>query len=185
MRVGRVERSWVRNCLAIGLAQGFLEPLEATALHIVLTTVESFIAELDSDADRDRFNATIARRYEGIRDYIVCHYRSALRRDTDYWRDAGAMTELSDSLKGVITAWFTGAELDREILEQDIDAYYNPVSWHCMLAGYGNFPDPSRLSPPGPDIVHIDMAAIDRFIADAARPFPPHLEALGRLEAVA
>jgi len=185
MRVGRVERSWVRNCLAIGLAQGFLEPLEATALHIVLTTVGSFIAELDADADRERFNATIARRYEGIRDYIVCHYRSALRRDTDYWRDAGAMTDLSDSLKGVITAWFTGAELDREILAQDIDAYYNPVSWHCMLAGYGNFPDPSRLQPPGSDIVHIDMDAIDRFIAEAAQPFPPHAEALGMLEAVA
>jgi hypothetical protein len=43
MRVGRMERSWVRNCLAIGLAQGFLEPLEATALHIVLATVERFI----------------------------------------------------------------------------------------------------------------------------------------------
>jgi 2-polyprenyl-6-methoxyphenol hydroxylase-like FAD-dependent oxidoreductase len=102
MRVGRVTRSWVRNCLAIGLAQGFLEPLEATALHIVLTTVQGFIAEVDSaamdDRARDRFNDIIARRYDGIRDYIVCHYRTALRRDTDYWRDAGAMTELSDSL---------------------------------------------------------------------------------------
>ncbi|MEO8548192.1 MAG: tryptophan halogenase family protein [Sphingomicrobium sp.] len=185
MRVGRVENSWVRNCLAIGLSQGFLEPLEATALHIVLTTVEGFIAEIDSDADRDRFNAAIARRYEGIRDYLVCHYRTALRRDTDYWRDAGAMTDLSESLKGVITAWFTGAELDREILGQDIAGYYNEVSWHCMLAGYGNFPDASRLQPPGPDIVLVDMAAIDRFVAEAARAFPPHLEALGILEAAA
>ena len=40
MKCGRVERSWVRNCLAVGLAQGFLEPLEATALHILLATVE-------------------------------------------------------------------------------------------------------------------------------------------------
>lgn len=185
MRVGRVENSWVRNCLAIGLAQGFLEPLEATALHIVLTTVEGFIAEVESGANRERFNASIEARYEGIRDYIVCHYRTALRSDSDYWRDAGAMMDLSDSLKGVITTWFIGAELDREIAEQDIADYYNAVSWHCMLAGYGNFPDPSRLKPPGPDIALVDMDAIDRFIAEAAQAFPPHLEALGMNKAAA
>ena len=189
MRVGRVERSWVRNCLAIGLAQGFLEPLEATALHIVLTTVEGFIAEVNAggmdEAARARFNEATARRYEGIRDYIVCHYRTALRRDSDYWRDAAGMTELSDSLKGIITAWFRGAELDREVAEQDIDAYYSAVSWHCMLAGYGNFPDASKLRPPGPDVVLVDMDEIDRFIAAAAEAFPPHAEALGMLEAAA
>jgi hypothetical protein len=189
MRVGRVERSWVRNCLAIGLAQGFLEPLEATALHIVLTTVDELIATIESggadDAARQRFNDAVARRYEGIRDYIVCHYRTALRGDTEYWRDAAAMTELSDSLKGIITAWFRGAELDREVAEQDIGAYYSAVSWHCMLAGYGNFPDTSKLSPPGPDAARVDMDEIDRFIAAAAAAFPPHGEALGMLEAAA
>ena len=189
MRVGRVERSWVRNCLAIGLAQGFLEPLEATALHIVLTTVDELIATIESggadDAARQRFNEAVARRYEGIRDYIVCHYRTALRRDTDYWRDAGAMTDLFDSLKGIITAWFRGAELDREVAEQDIEAYYSAVSWHCMLAGYGNFPDASKLKPPGPDVALVDMDEIDRFIREAASAFPPHAEALGMLEAAA
>src|SRR5688572_8743362 len=186
MRVGRVERSWVRNCLAIGLAQGFLEPLEATALHIVLTTVEEFIAEMDSagmdEAARARFNESTARRYEGIRYYIVCHYRTALRRDSDYWRDAGGMTDLSDSLKGIITAWFRGAELDREVAEQGIGAYYSAVSWHCMLAGYGDFPDASKLSPPGPDAAQVDMDAIDRFITECVKAFAPHAEALGMLE---
>ena len=186
MRVGRVDRSWVGNCLAIGLAQGFLEPLEATALHIVLTTVEGFIAEVDSsgagEAARARFNVDTARRYEGIRDYIVCHYRSALRRDTDYWREAAAMTDLSDSLKGIITAWFTGAALDREVAAQDIGGYYSAVSWHCMLAGYGNFPDATKLRPPEADVARVDMGEIDRFVADCAKSFPPHAEALGLLE---
>jgi 2-polyprenyl-6-methoxyphenol hydroxylase-like FAD-dependent oxidoreductase len=186
MRVGRVDRSWVRNCLAIGLAQGFLEPLEATALHIVIATVEEFIAEADSggmdEAARARFNDSLARRYEGIRDYIVCHYRTALRRDSDYWRDAAAMTDLSDSLKGIITAWFRGGELDREVAAQDIDAYYSAVSWHCMLAGYGNFPDVSKLRPPGPDAALVDMDEIDRFIGAGSEAFPPHAEALGMLE---
>jgi len=180
MKCGRIERSWVKNCLAVGLAQGFLEPLEATALHIVIATVESFLDAWDEDR-RDQFNAAIARRYEGIRDYIVCHYRTALKADTDYWRDAAKLDTLSDSLKGLITAWFTGADLEQEVLRQDIARYYSPMSWHAMLAGYGNFPEPNRLKPPGPDISPIDMADVDRFVSGCAMNFPTHAEALARL----
>jgi len=179
-RCGRVERSWVRNCLAVGLSQGFVEPLEATALHVVLATVESFLEAWEAD-DRDGFNAAIARRYEGIRDYLVCHYRTALRSDTDYWRDATRMDCLSDSLKAIITAWFTGADLEREVLEQGVSAYYPPSSWHCMLAGYGNFPDERRLSAPGSDVAPIDMAQVERFVRGCAMNFPAHSEALARL----
>ena len=177
MRVGRVERSWVKNCLAVGLAQGFLEPLEATALHIVLITVDGFLDAWEADS-RDTFNAGIARRYEGIRDYIVCHYRAALKFDTDYWRDATRHDNLSDSLKGVITAWFTGADMEEEIARQGIDDCYAPLSWHCLLAGYGNFPDESRLTPPGCDIVRVDMAEVERFVRGCALNFPTHGEAL-------
>ena len=180
MKCGRIERSWVKNCLAVGLAQGFLEPLEATALHIVIATVESFLDAWDEDR-RDQFNAAIARRYEGIRDYIVCHYRTALKSDSDYWRDAAKLDTLSDSFKGLLTAWFTGADLEQEVLRQDIARYYPPMSWHCMLAGYGNFPEPSLLKPPGPDISPIDMADVDRFVSGCAMNFPTHAEALARL----
>jgi hypothetical protein len=184
MKCGRIERSWVGNCLAVGLAQGFLEPLEATALHIVIVTVETFLDAWESDR-RDEFNALIARRYEGIRDYIVCHYRTALRRDTDYWRDAAKVETLSDSLKGVMTAWFTGTDLEEEVVRQDIAHYYPPLSWHCMLAGYGNFPDAGRLQPPGSDFVPVDMDDIERFVSGCAMNFPTHAEALGRLAEVA
>ena len=180
MKCGRIERSWVKNCLAVGLAQGFLEPLEATALHIVLTTVNSFLDAWKED-ERDSFNDAIAARYEGIRDYIVCHYRAALRGDTDYWREATRLDALSDSLKGVITAWFTGADLEREVVEQGIAGYYSPMSWHCMLAGYGNFPDEALLEPPGADVAAIDMAEIERFVGGCAMNFPTNTEALGRL----
>lgn len=184
MRCGRVERSWVRNCLAIGLAQGFLEPLEATALHIVLATVEGFVAAWEKD-DRAGFNAAITRRYEGIRDYIVCHYRTAQRRDTDYWRAATSHDRLSDSLKGLITTWFTGADLIQEIHDQGISDIYPPLSWHCLLGGYGNYPDPIRLRPPGADVRRIDMSEIDRFVGGCAMNFPTHAEALARLDKAA
>ena len=183
MRVGRIARSWVCNCLAIGLAQGFIEPLEATALHIVLATVEGFIETVDGDGEAGRggFNDRTARRYEGIRDYIVAHYRLQLRRDTPYWRDAAALDCLSESLKGVMTAWFTGNDLEEEIASQDIAGYYPALSWHCLLAGYGNFPDAAKLRPPGQDVERHDMAAIDAFIAGCASNYPSHREALARL----
>jgi hypothetical protein len=180
MKCGRIDRSWVKNCLAVGLAQGFLEPLEATALHIVIATVESFLDAWDDDR-RDDFNSAIARRYEGIRDYLVCHYRTARRRDTDYWRDAAKVDALSDSLKQIMTAWFTGADLEQEIGRQDIARYYSAMSWHCMLAGYGNFPDQKLLRPPGSDIARVDMDEVERFVAGCAMNFPTHSDALNRL----
>lgn len=181
MRCGRIERSWVRNCLAVGLAQGFLEPLEATALHIVVNTVESFLEHWEGDR-REEFNGAISRRYEGIRDYLVCHYRTAQRSDTDYWRDATSNEELSDSLKGLMTAWFRGQDLEQEVVRQDIARFYLPMSWHCMLAGYGNFPPPEMLKPPGPEVVQFDMKDVDRFVGGCAMNFPPLVEALERLK---
>jgi 2-polyprenyl-6-methoxyphenol hydroxylase-like FAD-dependent oxidoreductase len=184
MKCGRIERSWVRNCLAVGLAQGFLEPLEATALHIVINTVESFLSAWEEDK-RDEFNTAIARRYEGIRDYLVCHYRTAQRSDSEYWRDATKSDALSDSLKRVITAWFTAEDLEQEVMRQDIGKFYLPMSWHCMLAGYGNFPRPEALKPPGPDVVTFDMADVERFVGGCAMNFPPLSEALERLKETA
>ena len=185
MRVGRVERSWVRNCLAIGLAQGFIEPLEATALHIVLATVEGFIGAVERNVEsaRAEFNVDIARRYEGIRDYVVAHYRAARRRDTAYWRDATGHDHLSDSLKGLFTAWFTGADIVKEIEQQDIGRYYAPISWHCLFGGYGNFP--AKLAAPPSHLRIADMARIDRFTAACTSHFPTHRAALARLEQTA
>jgi tryptophan 6-halogenase len=51
-----------------------------------------------------------------------------------------------------------------------------------MLAGYGNYPAPEQLKPPGPDIVQFDMADVERFVSGCAMNFPIHSEALGRLE---
>jgi tryptophan 6-halogenase len=178
MKVGRVERSWVGNCLAVGLSQGFIEPLEATALHIVQATVEGFIGAIEAGgftpARRDDFNARIAARYEGIRDYIVCHYRVNRRTDTSYWRDNAANQNLSDNLKTVLTSWFRGQDLGATIAELDIAKYYASLSWHCLLAGYGTFPDDASIKPPGDDIEHVDMAAISDFLRRCAMNFQDH-----------
>ena len=183
MRVGRVEHSWAANCLAVGLSQGFLEPLEATALHIVQATVEGFIqAFTEGEATprlRDAFNARIARRYEGIRDYIVAHYRLNRRADTPYWRDNAANDALSDDLKAIITAWFTGQDLPALILERDLAGYYAPLSWGCLFAGYGTFPDAAKLAPVAD---RIDLPGLDDFLARCCRNFPDHAAALAAMQ---
>lgn len=176
MRVGRTQRTWVKNCVAIGLSQGFIEPLEATALHIVQATIEGVCTAIDAgtDAARDAFNVAIAARYEGIRDYIVCHYRVNQRRDTDYWRANAANQHLSDNLKAVMTSWFTGADLEADIARLGIAAYYAPLSWHCLLAGYGTFPDDAKMQPPEPNLPVSDMAQIDDFVARCTMNFSDH-----------
>ena len=149
MKVGRVSETWHRNCLSAGLAQGFLEPLEATALHIVIATALEFAQAYEAGDftahHRDAFNASIAARYEGVRDYIVAHYRLNQRTDTAYWKENAANAELSEGLKAMMTAWFR-----REDIAAANDAayggkrYYGSASWHCLFAGYGTFPDPAK-----------------------------------------
>ncbi len=182
MKVGQVARSWVANCLAIGLAQGFIEPLEATALHIVQATVEGFIDAFEAgnftDAKAAKFNTDIAARYEGIRDYIVAHYRFNTRTDSDYWRANAANQALSNSLQGLMTRWFRGEDLCAEIAAQDIARYYPALSWHCLMAGYGSFPADAKLRLPESDLPLADMARIDRFVSGCAANFPAHEDAL-------
>ena len=187
MKVGRVERSWVGNCLAVGLSQGFIEPLEATALHIVQATVEGFIGAYEGGGftpeHRDEYNQRIARRYDGIRDYIVCHYRVNRRTDTEYWRDNAGNDALSDNLKTMMTAWFRGMDMDAVIAELGIAGYYASASWHCLLSGYGVFPDAGRLVPPGDDVVLHDLAEVDDFLRRCALNFGGHDAALAAMAA--
>lgn len=186
MNVGRVARSWVGNCLAVGLSQGFIEPLEATALHIVQATVEGFADAWESGGftatNRKAFNDRINARIDGIRDYIVAHYRMNSCKDGDYWRENAANEKLSDSLKVLMTCWFQGGELDAEIRKQDISRYYAPLSWHCLFAGYGVFPEQTRLYNAEADLPVADMSKIDGFIRRCASNFPTHESALERMK---
>ncbi|WP_435418065.1 tryptophan halogenase family protein [Parerythrobacter aurantius] len=179
MKVGRVAETWHRNCLAVGLSQGFLEPLEATALHIVIATAleftQAFAAGGFGPQHRDTFNASIAARYEGIRDYIVAHYRLNQRTDTQYWRDNAANHDLSDGLKAMMSAWFR---------QQDMNAandaayggkrYYANASWHCLFAGYGTFPPPEKLQPAPPQARVADLDGVEGMIDACAMNFQPY-----------
>lgn len=176
MKVGRVEKHWTRNCLAVGLSQGFIEPLEATALHLIQATIEGFIEQFESggftNAGEERFNADINARFEGVRDYIVCHYRMSKRADTQYWRDNAANERLSDSLRSLLTCWFSGGDMREEVRRQNIARYYAETSWLAMLGGYGRYPD--GLRPPTAAERRFVMSIIDDFIERCALNFRAH-----------
>ena len=90
MSVGRLRRSWVNNCVAIGLASGFVEPLESTALHFIQMAIRSLVEFFPDKAISpelaDGYNRTIQALYEEVRDFICMHYAASTRADTPFWR---------------------------------------------------------------------------------------------------
>ena len=111
MRVGRVTRHWNRNCVAIGLSQGFIEPLEATALLFVQRTAALLVSALEKgdlgEKAQDAFNEEVNAQFEGTRDYIVTHYKTNTRTDTDYWRANAANMHLSEPLQRLLKTWLS------------------------------------------------------------------------------
>ncbi|MFX8051563.1 tryptophan 7-halogenase, partial [Acinetobacter baumannii] len=91
---------------AIGLAQGFIEPLEATALMLIQLSVEQFIGALEAGnfgpRHREAYNRRVNEMFEGVRDYVVAHYRLNTRDDTDYWRANRAHPQVSDRLASLL-----------------------------------------------------------------------------------
>ncbi len=175
MKVGRVENSWVGNCLVAGLAQGFIEPLEATALHIVIATALEFVQAYEAGGftpqHRDQFNASAANRYEAIRDYIVGHYRLNQRSDTDYWRENAANRQLSDGLKAMMTAWFTHGDMKQTNATTYENPAYSNGSWHCLFAGYGTFPPAEKMQAPPAGMAAADSESVAKMLAACAINF--------------
>ena len=151
MRVGQLKQHWANNCLGIGLSQGFIEPLEATALHLVQTCIEMFIDDWKegsySNKNQSRFNQNITNRFERVRDYVVAHYKLSTRNDTEYWRANSANENMSDSLKHILNTWFTRGDLGAEIDRQKLQSHFGSTSWHCLLSGYGTYPPLAEKQP--------------------------------------
>jgi uncharacterized DUF497 family protein len=180
--VGRVKEHWVKNCLAVGLSQGFIEPLEATALDMVQETVFRFVEAANggdmTDQYRDDFNARISKRFDAVRDYIVCHYRINTRSDTDYWLDAGTNEKISLSLREILTAWIKGKNITDELERQKLDVYFPSMSWNCLLAGKGIYPTDEQVRP-GNEFAHkYDLNDIENYLKGCALNFKPHREQL-------
>ncbi len=183
MKVGQLEKHWHRNCLALGLSQGFIEPLEATALHLVQICIELFISKYQEGnfgpALRDEFNSKITERFERVRDYIVAHYKLNTRDDSDYWKANRDNMQLSDSLRHILDVWYRRGDLTGEIERQKIESHFGTLSWHCLLAGYGAFPPFSREQPPNADFYR--DRGVESFLRGCGLNFASHRQNLARL----
>jgi tryptophan halogenase len=122
-QTGRRRRVWNRNCIALGLASGFIEPLESTSIHLVKVAVTRLIQQFPfggcDPAQADRFNAQSRDELEGIRDFIVLHYHLTEREDSPFWRHCRTM-DIPASLAQRIAlfrehahAWQDGGDLFR------------------------------------------------------------------------
>ncbi|MFT5756297.1 MAG: hypothetical protein ACI9LM_001010 [Alteromonadaceae bacterium] len=176
MKVGRLESQWSHNCIGLGLSQGFIEPLEATALHLVQICIEMFIERFEegnfTDKYKDKYNNEVGLRFEHVRDYIVAHYKLNTRDDSDYWRANRDNNHLSNSLSQLLTTWYKRDDLTKEIDRQRIGIHFNSMSWHCLLSGYGAFP-PLADNQPGTGDLYQEQS-IQQFLQGCALNFSSH-----------
>lgn len=177
MNVGKVNHYWKNNVVAVGLSQGFIEPLEATALHLVLDTLGAFVQCYQqgnyNSAQVQAFNQHIDARYEGIRDYIVAHYKMNTRVDSSYWEDNRNNNNLSARLDAVLAAWKMGKDITPVLQEANMLSHYPAVSWYCLLAGYGAFPECTGHTEYSPQFTRMKT-----FIAQYAAKFQTHAASL-------
>jgi hypothetical protein len=185
MRVGRMAQQWNRNCVAVGLSQGFIEPLEATALLFVQRTAALLVEALEKGdiglAAQASFNEVMGQRFENTRDYIVAHYKTNSRTDTDYWRANADNMALSPSLQQVLMTWMSRKPLAPALKSGRIGEGYPIVSWYALLAGMGIFPDAQDLQPPTAQQARHRIEAVDDFVARSALNFPEHRALLANI----
>ena len=109
MRIGRSRRAWVKNCIAMGLSGGFIEPLESTAIHMIDQSIRMLLFNMpstDYEAPvRRRFNRLVDDLYGEVRDFICLHYRMGNREDSAYWIDARTELKITDRLAENLELW--------------------------------------------------------------------------------
>jgi tryptophan halogenase len=141
MRIGRVRRNWVKNCVAIGLSGGFIEPLESTAIYAIEMgirwLVRHFPDKAMSSALANSFNRAIGAIYEEIRDFVVLHYYCSNRKDP-FWVAARSEIELPDSLRESLELWRHTFPNAADTADHQLFIYWNYL---CVLYSKGYYKD--------------------------------------------
>ena len=136
---GHRTRAWVGNVVALGLAGGFLEPLESTSIHLVQTAIARlltlFPSRTFSPLETQRFNSDMAREYQDIRDFLVLHYHASQRDDSAFWREVRAQTP-PEGLASKLAMFRTNGRIFREHNE-----VFTETSWLAVLVGKGIRPE--------------------------------------------
>jgi tryptophan halogenase len=130
---GRRKRTWVKNVVGLGLATGFLEPLESTSIHFVQSSLERllefFPTRAMDPALANAFNRRTEQEWLDVRDFIIAHYHLTERDDSEFWRYTRNM-EIPDSLRHTIEVWRA-----RGILDISGGHLFQLGSWSSVLIG--------------------------------------------------
>ena len=179
-KTGARRKVWNRNCLALGLASGFVEPLESTSIHLIMIAVtrlmQSFPFSGFDAAMIDRFNTLSRAELEGVRDFIILHYHLTQRDDSDFWRRCRDM-EIPDSLAKRMALFRDNAQA-----YQASDELFRVDSWVQVMLGQRLQPrghhQVARMMPPGQ--LRQALADLKANIAGTVAKMPGHQEFLDR-----
>lgn len=177
---GMRKRVWNRNCLSLGLASGFVEPLESTSIHLVMVAVTWLIQHFpfgdDSEALAERFNARSRREWEQVRDFIILHYALTHRDDTPFWQSRRALA-IPESLATRIALFREAA-----MAYQDQDELFRIESWTEVMLGQGVVPRGHHQLPATMPTAQLQAALGDlqRGIATTLGRLPTHAAFLAR-----
>ena len=139
-RPGHRETFWHRNCVALGMAAGFLEPLEASALVLIELAGRMIAEELPAtratmDTVARRFNDTFRYRWDRIIDFLKLHYVLSERSDTAYWTDHRDAAGIPESLRDMLELWRERAPWHRDFPQRD--EVFSSASYQYVLYGMG------------------------------------------------
>lgn len=143
---GYRERFWHRNCVAIGLSAGFVEPLEASAIALVELSAAMLSEQMpatreDMDRVAHRFNDTFRYRWERVIDFLKLHYVLTQRSDTPFWRDHLRSESVPERLQELLAMWRYRPPSRYDLGR--VDEVFPSASYQYILYGMGFRPDPS------------------------------------------
>ncbi len=135
---GRREVFWAKNCVAVGLASGFLEPLESTAIHLVQSSIGRLIdlfprAAIEPSVVAE-YNRRTVREFESVRDFIVLHYHLTRRDDSPFWNYCRTMP-IPDTLAAKLELFAASG-----LIEHDPENLFRDASWVMVMLGQGLMP---------------------------------------------
>ncbi|TMP86810.1 tryptophan 7-halogenase [Pseudoalteromonas ruthenica] len=158
MRVGMMRRALVSNVMAVGLAQSFIEPLEATALMITGHSITLLSQFIEGQVSAQHLNDELHTLVLGVKDYILGHYATSRRVDTPYWLASAGIAAQSPRIAPLLQRWRSGGDIDQWLHQHRHQQAYNRASWYCLLAGV-DYRDTHLIQPFECAPAHIDSAA--------------------------
>lgn len=176
--IGRRLRQWSRNCVAIGLASGFLEPLESTSIHLIqadaIRLIKSFPHAGIDQAAIDEYNRQARTEWEHIRDFIILHYHLNAREDGELWRECREM-EVPESLRRRMELFRRTGKVFREQ-----DELFTEVAWQQVMIGQGIMPEDYHplVDALSPAQLHELLDGLRRIVRETVAALPDHGEFL-------